>query len=401
MNNMIDYSKILQHTANLPWYVLVTTGRAGSDLFQSLLDSHPEAFVFNGKLQFHDFWKKSHCKRAVSGPDPEDVADEFIGNFIYKFKSKYRVIEKKDRLGPNQDRCISVDTGAFRQHLVHFLTLRTLTTRNMLESIYIAYALCMNQDIFAKKIFFHHQHTISNLPDFLKDFPDSPVISMTRDPRALLVSGVENWAKFDPTTNHAAHYYAVLKRVIDDATAVHNMGVRYTVLKLEDLGNEAVLQKMCQWMGIHYHICMKESTWGGLKWWGDALSTARIVEDTKGFSTNMVTNRWEKKLQWSDKFLLNFLLKQRLERYGYPIFGHASILAYLITPFLILFPTTYEKRFLSFRYFLQMIHEKQYRNIGKSFYYYFKRVFFFYKLFYRKICRRIVISPLVSDASSC
>ena len=38
----MNYDQIWQKMEDLPWCALVTSGRNGSDYFQSLLDSHPE-----------------------------------------------------------------------------------------------------------------------------------------------------------------------------------------------------------------------------------------------------------------------------------------------------------------------------------------------------------------------
>ena len=53
MSKTCNYEEIWEHTENLPWCALVTTGRVGTDFFQSLLDSHPEIFVYNGILFFY------------------------------------------------------------------------------------------------------------------------------------------------------------------------------------------------------------------------------------------------------------------------------------------------------------------------------------------------------------
>ena len=54
---MVD---ILKHLSSLNSCTLVTTGRTGSDFFQSLLDSHPEVLTFNGNIiDYYDFWNNS------------------------------------------------------------------------------------------------------------------------------------------------------------------------------------------------------------------------------------------------------------------------------------------------------------------------------------------------------
>ena len=66
MTKSMDYAQLWQQVEGLPWCALVTTGRTGTDFFQSLLDSHPEIFVFNGQLYFHNFWQSSQCVQSGS-----------------------------------------------------------------------------------------------------------------------------------------------------------------------------------------------------------------------------------------------------------------------------------------------------------------------------------------------
>ena len=47
-----DYKTLMERLEALPSCTLLTTGRTGSDLLQSLLDSHPEVLAFNGHLMF-------------------------------------------------------------------------------------------------------------------------------------------------------------------------------------------------------------------------------------------------------------------------------------------------------------------------------------------------------------
>ena len=85
------------------------TGRTGSDAFQSQLDSHPEIFVFNGVLFFHNFWNNACTVQNTDEPCVEDIADEFIGQHIALLKSRYDLGEKKYALGENMDQSIEID----------------------------------------------------------------------------------------------------------------------------------------------------------------------------------------------------------------------------------------------------------------------------------------------------
>ena len=105
---MHNYKRIWNQTSKLPWCVLVTTGRVGSDFFQSLLDSHPEIFVFNGVLRINDFWDNSYTTQYNTEYNIDDVINEFIGKNIVKFKSIYDLEERKNELGENRNESINI-----------------------------------------------------------------------------------------------------------------------------------------------------------------------------------------------------------------------------------------------------------------------------------------------------
>jgi len=385
-NTSIDYSRIVEHIDNLSWCALVTTGRVGSDFFQSLLDSHPEIFVFNGNLFFHTFWKESTCANFLGQIDPQDLVDEFIGKHIHKFKSRYDYEEGKDSLGERGDESIDIDISKFHSHMNNLIKQRPINSRYFLQSVYTAYALCLGQDIEKKRLFFHHIHHIWKLDAYLKDFPESKIISMTRDPRASFVSGVEHWFRYEPRTNRNLwRVFTTIDRISKDACELTKYKNEFAVLRLEDLGNEGVLRKVSDWLGVSFDACMKKSTWASLKWWSDKLSVKRPSPNEQGFSKKMVSNEWQRKLSRIDKYLFNFLLEYRLKYYGYPFRKFRGPQHYIFSFFAILFPLTYERRFLSLPYLFEKIKEKNLRIILKNFYYYVQRASLCYKLFFMRV----------------
>lgn len=377
-----NYESIWEKTENLPWCALVTTGRVGSDLFQSLLDSHPEIFVFNGALPFHTFWRNSFCVQSEQIFSAEDLLDEFIGNFIYKLKSKYDRMENKAYLGENRNQSLAVDLATFRKHCIGLIQLKPLTSRYFLQAVYLSYSLCLNDDLNQKKIFFHHVHHIWKLDSYLEDFPHSKVISMTRDPRATYVSGVENRRNYSAKANQQKSVFFILNRVIEDAQELKNKNLDFIVLKLEDLGEKDILIEICRWLGVSYNECLQHSTWGKLRWWGDRVSISVPPREQRGFSKAMINNKWRSKLGKIDKYVLNYLLQKRLiffdyEHQGIRFFDHVLVF------FLLIIPTSYELNHLSPSYFYKCIKMKNYKFIAYSFIYYPKRILLFYNLYFK------------------
>ena len=380
----IDYQAMWEKCEQLSWCALVTTGRVGTDFFQSLLDSHPEILVFNGILFFHEFWNNSPCTRNFGGIDSNDIVDAFIGHHIEKLKSKYDLQERKNELGPDRNMSIDIDINQFRTHLLNLISFRPVSSKNFLTAVYIAYSICLGQDVMKKKLFFHHVHHIWKLDRYLQDFPESKILSMTRDPRATYVSGVEHWRRFSPATDHPGHVFFVLNRTIQDAQPLRKYSNNFMVLRLEDTGSYEILSKVCEWIGISYNQCMEKSTWGGMKWWGDRLSQKRKLESENGFSPSITMNNWENKLPVVDKALLSYLLMDRLRWYKYEYKNKSGLLYDVMMFVAILLPTTYECRFLTLKWLLLNLRDRQYKRVATSFYYYTKRISLYYKLYFKK-----------------
>ena len=376
-----DYPELMDRLLRLPACALLTTGRTGTDFLQSLFDSHPEVLTFNGVFTYHDFWKNSHCVSAGKF-DTSDLVDEFIGNFIHRLKSKYELIERKDQLGEGKNQSIDIDLGQFKYNVMSFLDGRRVDSRNSLLAFTAAYAMCLGQNIDGKKLFLHHLHQIERLDWYLKDFSDSKIICNTRDPRANFVSGILNWRKCDSTKDNETHLYFYIKRILIDADFFKKYYNPYVVLRIEDLGDERVLRKLTEWLGVSCHECMKISTWGGLLWHADRVSVRE--KEGKGFSANLLKNDWERKLSFLDKYVFNFLMNARLRHYRYS-WNKVSIVDALIVPFLIPLPLRFELRFLSTRYLRERIVQKELKTIFANLYYYILRVLLFYVFYIRSL----------------
>ncbi len=353
---------------------------------QSLLDGHPQIFGFNGRLIFHIFWESSISTRFDGDRSPEDIADQFIGYFIDRLKSRYDRQERKDELGEDRNRSIDLDTTIFRRYFVSLMQKRPLASRFVLISAYAAYALVLGEDVFKKRIFFHHVHGIQLLPPFIADFPGAKILSMTRDPRAAYVSGVENWWIYDVDSRHPFFPLYVLDRAINEwqllARYAHTTDVMS--IRLEDLGNEVVLRKLCHWLGVEFDECLLKSTWAGLRWWGDRLSQKEAKKEERGFSQTVSNSEWSHRLSYVDRVLLEYLLVRRLHHYRYPhVYRRGAFWAAFVVLATFL-PTTYELRFLSPSFIIAALKRRQIRLLVSIPYHYGRRVLFFAKLFYRR-----------------
>ena len=350
-----DYQRCMEHLQSLVPVSLVTTGRTGSDLLQSLLDSHPEVLTFNGILRFYvDFAPVSLCM-ASEAFEGSDVFDEFVGHYIHRFKSRYDYVERKDRLGGNRRQTLVLDTDSFRRHALGLISGHELSKRNVLLAIYGAYNLCLSHDLLATRILFHHAHQFDELDLFLQDFPDTSVLVTTRDPRATFVSGIENWRRFSQDHDNERHLYVYIKRILEDSEPCALRSVRYAAVRLEDLLREDTMRAIADWLGVSFRPSMLESTWGGLHWYGDRLSDDSLKP--VGWTPDRTNNNWRERLGPMDRYVLNYLMYHRLNRYQYPNRPLRWWDA-LILPVLLFLPLSYERRFLSPGYLLGALRQR-------------------------------------------
>ncbi len=367
----------MDHLLSVEMHALITTGRTGSDFFQSLCDSHSQIITFNGILWLHNFWEDSMCVKSSNMLLP-DLVKEFTGKNIEKLKSKYDLFERKEALGVNKDKSVNIDIISFENHVINLLYGRDVNSKNFLLAVYGAYSLSLNQNVLNKKIVLHHIHHAEKLPLFLSDFPDSNIICMTRDPRANFLSGVTHWRKYNNKFDHAHHLYNYLKRIVMDSYSIRHYNNDYIVIRLEDLGKKCTLESFCEWAKIKYEDSLMKSTWAGLLWQGDRCSAKK--NEGSGWSANMLDNKWQIKLTFIDKYLINFLLNSRLKHYGYD-YTKIRLIDYLIVPLLIPLPLSLEARYFSLSYFSKSIKSKDYSKLLKAFVFYPKRVAYFYAIY--------------------
>jgi len=378
---MPSYSAIFDHVANLPCVAQVSMGgRGGSDAFHSLFDSHPMVLTFNGQLYFHTFWLDA-VTTAVPEPNLEDIADEFIGIHIDKLKSAYDIVERKGHLGANMDQSIDIDLNEFREHTIGLMKNRDLNSKNFMFSVYGAYNLCIGHPIEQTKLLFHHIHHIRKLPEFLKDFPDSKIISTLRDPRAGYISMVEHAMEGD----FPGYHHVALRRMLEEALHLISSNGRFCVVRMDDFGNQSIMENVCEWLGIEYNSALENSTWGGLRWWGDIKSTVSNIQDEKEFNRAIRGNKWEGKLKGVDRFLFEFLLEPTFEWYGYETRKIPAFPGYFMAAILIPWPIWYDRKFLCPTYALPNLKRGNVRYFLRICYYYVKRILFYYNLLARRL----------------
>ena len=383
----MDLEAVWNTVSNLPWCALVSTGRTGSDALQSQLDSHPQVIGLTSQLYFYEWWAQSTVANYTGVMDLSDLVDEFIWANIRHMKTRYDGRERKDELGEDQNQEISIDLEDFRAKIIGMLHSRDITTRNMLIAIYTAQAMSLGQKMSDKKVFFHHIHHVRKLPNFTADFPDCKVVAMTRDPRAAYYSGVVHWRKAEKITDNPYYPQYVLSRIVDEIKPIVGLGDRLRVVRLEDLDDHGSMATLCHWLEIDYNDSVMESTWAGLRWWGDKMSTAKVDKSMteEEFVKAIRSNSWEQKLNMLDKFVLRVLLNPQLRHYGYCPDRKPSIVEYICALPAIFLITGFEARYWHPAYILGALRNRKTKDVLRVFYHYLRRVRYFLELYRRSL----------------
>ncbi|UCD54989.1 MAG: sulfotransferase [Candidatus Omnitrophota bacterium] len=389
----IDYNGLFRHLEDLRKVLLVTTGRTGSDFFQSLLDGHSEILQFTGMWKHHWWWKQAKCKENLP-----DLINEFIWytcsftfcNHIAKFKSCYNKQERWGQLGANKNESFEVDMDTFKNHMLNILTDKESNSKNFFLAVNLAYGLTTGVDIKKTKIIFYHIHHFERLKDFKEDFPDFDIICTVREPRNTLVSGIEHWKKYDINTYNSRFFYQLLKRIFEESEPILQDTGNIKTLKLEDLHlfSKETLSEFCQMYNLELENCMFESSYHGKKWWGDVLSGKYL----DGFNKDINERKWRDKLFFYDNLLIEFILEDRLRHYGYFIENKISRIYLILIWFLVFLPMKYELKILAYNFRSNRTANAKLLVLCKGWGFYILRILLYFKFILKKVTKKIFLA---------
>ena len=380
----IDYNYLWNHINNLPLVTLVVAAsRPGSDFLHSLFDSHPEILTFDGPLPFDTFYDKAFTiwgtkinmkiKQRLNTISPSDFFYEFAWTHVHKFYSNYDNYEKKDKLGEKGDLFNKMDINSFVNHAIKLLRSNELNRRNALLAIYGAFALARGEDIGLKKVLLHNVHHIKRIDYLIQDFKEIKIICAVRDPRSYF-SNIQSLWDYSPSIMSSAVNYDILKKLLDEGTPVtekKNCDIRVILHERLHKEPKTVMKNVCNWLSILEGPSLYESTWGGLSWRGDDMSTG-ISSVFNPDIYKISKKKWKRMINSIDGIIIETLMYSKIKQYGY--FQSYSIVHYIFVPFLIILPNINELKilFYSFR-------KSRYKDIIKWSYFVIKRYILMYK----------------------
>ena len=328
-------------------FVIITTGRSGSDYLQACLDSVEGVMTFSGKFDYHKYFKNS-----VEKKDKKILVENFLNDYENLFGYDY--IEQIDK---------RIDKGNFKENFLNISQHGMLNRKDFILNLYKSYHLTLGRKLENVKAFVHHAHSVYSTIQFLEDFPDSKILVTIRDPRANLKSGLKNWFDFDNERIHMEHVYNYLFRIRDDLRYVFSIKNEKLFIKLEEANNLETKNILCKFLNINFDKKIMTATIASIPWHGDRLSKEKSIKGEYILSAQK--DSWKSYFKLWEINFLNILYKD------YQMFNYKFKKVYfrekLALLFLVLLPFSFEKQTFSNK---KLNFKKKISNII----YYLKRV---------------------------
>lgn len=261
--------------------VLISGGRTGSDLFQSLLDGHDQVLTFPGVFFFDDFLKNLKIKKINPGI-------LFLKMYKKFFDSRLNLLERHDQLGINKNEHYIIDEHIFLNKFNEISKKNVSSKFNILLNLHLAYAYAKGEDISKKKLIFlhiHHWHRLKSLNKL-----NFYIFYSLREPLANLSSAFKNWSAYNEklfSFKELCLYYDRIRNGIDYCQKIQKNN--FYIIKIEDLHckSEQVLKNFCKLFNLEFQISLYSSTYHNKKWWGDSLSKKYLDGLNKNYNSQI------------------------------------------------------------------------------------------------------------------
>ena len=291
--------------------LLVAGGRAGSDFFHSLLDSHTQIFQFPGYL------KANNLEKIINSESKKKIAINFIKEYPHFFNSKIQKFERWDKLGKYKNQFFIVNKKKFIDSFLFFSRDRKITKINTLINLHKAYAKARNINFKKKKMLFVHTHLLSWTKHFIKIFnlKNFEFVHTIRHPLSSISSPFKTWLNYKKGygffSKDLFFHLNLTLRCINDLKKINKVHV----IQLEKLHkhNTKIMKAFCRKYKIKYEKVLTKSTKNSLVWWGDSASKKWISGVNKNFNIKIEESYFYKR----DLQYIEFLALDIINTYGY------------------------------------------------------------------------------------
>lgn len=309
---------------------------SGSKVFQSYLDGHPQLYMIPAYPLLYLY---PHWRRWEQEMRDDWNWERIIATFCVQHAS---VIDPQaipghngmTGLGENQDETPAIDGEQFRAFLTHLLKDEPVSIRTFILAVHYAYAFCRGEDFAQKRVLVYHIHVQAYVSMYLQpDFPDMLILGMVRDQRSNhrgrythSIAAVQDQKlnRSDAMILRRRNYYEVYRLLYHPTAPVR--GARpenCRVVRVEDLTLrlEETMRAVSEFIGIDFDPCMLESTFAGLRFWGDAIYNMKPMNKP---NPRMVSEGWRKTLAPMDWFVLEGLFYDYHKAYDYPPYKYTA-----------------------------------------------------------------------------
>lgn len=349
--------------------------RSGTIFIHSLLDNHPEVITVPATIDIAHLL----VDKKLSVKEYYEIFEKYNPKFFdtSKFTQKDKHNSKLWSLGENKNEKIITNKSDFKNYFFQILKNKNINPENILKTIYLSYSLCHNKDISKGKIFLFHPHEKKITLRFDKFFKKTRYIIPVRNPIKVYESIIRQVKTI--TKVRGENYYPsgqLIESALDiDDFYKNNLNMYF--IKMEDFNKnlEEEVIKLSKYLDIKFKTSMLESTFGGLKYWGNDAS-----KDNKDFK-RMIHNEFSD-LPRNDLIFLNLINKEYLIALNYKQI-RVTFIEKILIPFILFRPLKDEIEFL------KKINLRDFAIYVKYLSYYLpKRIYLIYIIIKNKFSKR-------------
>ena len=310
-------------------FIILATGRAGTDYLQSCFDNHPQVASTSEKtISLPSFIEEN--KYLL--PKSSDVfAALAVKELFFSFAPFLNVME--DWKIDKNDKYRKANVLKFIQ-CINFLFDSEENYSNSLKitrAIILAFSFSIGKDINKIKSILIHLHHINQLPKYKDTLnSDDPILVCSRNPYDILASGIFHWRKYWNSYQHydysarIGHYRFVLKRTSNDFLDIEeNIGLsnpKIYLSILEKLSNLDYLNCINKCLSIMDFKKLPRSSVLGIDRGGDILSSDNKNKVKGSYDPSLVYRGSPfKRLGFIETILSTLIFKERIDFYAFNI----------------------------------------------------------------------------------
>ncbi len=304
---------------NITFAFLITVGRSGSTLLQTLIDNHSEVLMIPTVFKYYFDWEENLVNLANS---PEELVKIFLK------KSSFSAPWYTEGLGENKNETLDLNLKEVENILLKIIKkFDKITRKNFLLAIHFAYAIAHNIDFKKIKCILQHHHfmmsaksyksssqslfsenlvnpeTYPFFKEIREDFLNPKILNSIRSPFDVFNSCIELRKEGKESYDIYSYYLMFFHLLFAYDTAIKEKVIfqnNYQFIKFEELHTDStrIMRTVADFLNISYSNSLLTSTVGGKIWWG-----TNPQKPMNGTNPAMVNEKWKNMLSQYSKVL--------------------------------------------------------------------------------------------------